>query len=69
MYVLSGSAQAGQQDALFQLNCLAGTDAAVTVLDENRTVAMTKGAFSDHFADGNAVHLYRIDGAAASCVK
>jgi hypothetical protein len=69
LYVLAGSAQAGQQDALFQLNCLAGTDAAVTVLDENRTVAMTKGAFSDHFADGNAVHLYRIDGAAASCVK
>jgi hypothetical protein len=41
----------------------------VTVLDENRTVAMTSGAFSDHFADGNAVHLYRIDGAEASCVK
>lgn len=69
LYVLAGSAQAGQQDALFQLNCLAGTDSAVAVLDENRSVTMTKGAFSDHFADGNAVHLYRIDGAAASCVK
>ena len=69
LYVLAGSAQAGQQDALFQLPCLGGTDAAVTVLDENRTVAMTSGAFSDHFADGNAVHLYRIDGAEASCVK
>lgn len=68
LYVLAGSAQAGQQDALFQMPCLAGTDAALTVLDENRTVAMTKGSFSDHFADGNAVHLYRIDGAAASCV-
>ncbi|MDV8147961.1 hypothetical protein [Arthrobacter sp. B10-11] len=69
LYVLAGSAQAGQQDALFRLNCLAGTDAAVTVLDENRTVSMTKGAFTDHFADGNAVHLYRIDGAAASCLR
>jgi hypothetical protein len=69
LYVLAGSAQAGQQDALFQMSCLAGADAAVTVLDENRTVAMTKGVFSDHFADGNAVHLYRVDGAAASCVR
>jgi hypothetical protein len=69
LYVLAGSAQAGQQDAIFQLACLAGAGAAVTVLDENRTVAMADGAFSDHFADGNAVHLYRIDGGAASCVK
>ena len=69
LYVLAGSSQAGPQDALFQMSCLAGTDAAVTVLDENRTVTMTKGAFGDHFADGNAVHLYRVAGAAASCVK
>jgi hypothetical protein len=69
LYVLAGSAQAGQQDAVFRLTCLAGAGAAVTVLDENRTVTMADGAFSDHFADGNAVHLYRIDGGAASCVK
>lgn len=69
LYVLAGSAQAGQQDATFQLTCLTGAAAAVTVVDENRTVPMADGAFSDHFADGNAVHLYRIDGAAGSCVK
>ncbi|MBT2538213.1 hypothetical protein [Arthrobacter sp. ISL-69] len=51
------------------LYVLAGAGAAVTVLDENRTVTMADGAFSDHFADGNAVHLYKIDGGAASCVK
>jgi hypothetical protein len=69
LYVLAGSTQAGQQDALFQFDCLARTDATVTVLDEARTVTMSKGAFSDHFSDGNAVHLYRIDGAAGSCIK
>lgn len=69
LYVLAGSAQAREQDAVFQLPCLAGAGAAVTVLDENRTVTMANGTFSDHFADGNAVHLYRIDGGAASCVK
>ena len=38
-----------------------------TVLDEGRTVAISNGIFRDTFEDGNAVHLYRIDEAAAGC--
>jgi hypothetical protein len=32
----------------------------VTVIDENRSLQATNGAFQDTFADGNAVHVYRI---------
>jgi hypothetical protein len=69
IYIIAGSAQAGQQQAAFQLSCMpnAGGAAAVTVLDENRTVDMNNGAFTDKFADGNAVHVYKIDGT-GSCV-
>ena len=37
-------------------------NATATVLGENRTLPVTAGSFSDSFADGNAVHIYRIDG-------
>jgi hypothetical protein len=66
LYVFAGSAQAGAQQAEFTLGCLPAAVTA-TVLDENRTVTISNGTFRDAFADGNAVHLYRIDGAAASC--
>lgn len=32
----------------------------VTVEDENRTIQMVGGKFTDTFADGNAVHIYRL---------
>ena len=67
LYVFAGSAQAGSQEAEFTLGCLPGTAVTATVLDENRTVAISNGTFRDTFEDGNAVHLYRIDGAAAAC--
>ena len=67
LYVFAGSAQADPQEAQFTLGCLPGTAVTATVLDEDRTVAISNGAFKDTFADGNAVHLYRIDGAAAAC--
>jgi hypothetical protein len=59
-YVFAGSRSAAAQSATFNLPCVG--DATVTVLDENRTIAMKGGTFSDSFADANAVHLYRIDG-------
>ena len=67
LYVFAGSAQADAQAAEFTLGCLSGTAVTATVLDEDRTVAIRDGTFSDTFEDGNAVHLYRIDGAAAAC--
>jgi hypothetical protein len=32
------------------------------VIDENRAVPITNRSFHDTFADGNAVHLYKING-------
>jgi hypothetical protein len=34
------------------------------VLDENRALPVAGGSFTDSFADGNAVHVYRLDGGA-----
>jgi hypothetical protein len=63
-YVLAGSNQAASQNATLTLPCVG--DAKVTVLDENRSMPVINGAFRDRFADGNAVHIYRIDGG-SSC--
>jgi hypothetical protein len=41
-------------------------DATATVLGENRTVPVQAGKVTDNFADGNAVHVYRVDGG-SSC--
>lgn len=70
IYIIAGSARAGQQDAELRLACMSksGGTHAVTVLDENRTIDMDGGAFTDKFADGNAVHLYKIDGT-GSCAR
>jgi hypothetical protein len=63
-YLLAGSNQNGAQTATFSLPCVG--DATVTVIDENRGLRVAGGQFSDRFADGNAVHIYRIDGG-SSC--
>ncbi|TAP27083.1 hypothetical protein [Arthrobacter sp. S41] len=57
-YVLAGSAQATKQTASFNLQCVGSTD--VEVLNENRTLHATEGAFADDFADGNAIHVYKM---------
>lgn len=58
----------GAATVRFDLRCAA--DGPVTVLGEERTLAIEDGAFTDAFADGLAVHLYRYDhdpGAAPGC--
>ena len=61
-YVLAGSDRNVASTASFSLPCV-GAGATATVLGENRTVPVSPaGGFSDAFADGNAVHVYRIDG-------
>jgi hypothetical protein len=63
-YVLAGStATSGQVDTL-TMSCVG--NATVTVLNENRTLTVTGGKFTDRFVDGNAVHIYRVDGG-SSC--
>jgi len=59
-YVLAGNETNQARAATFDVPCVG--DATVTVLDEGRTIPLIGGRFSDSFADGNAVHVYRIDG-------
>jgi hypothetical protein len=55
-YVFAGSRQPGAQTAT--LTIAAGS--TVEVLYEGRTRPLVNGQFTDSFADGNAVHIYRI---------
>jgi hypothetical protein len=59
LYVFAGSA-GSSTTGTFSMPCVG--NATATVLNENRSVAVTNGSFSDAFADGNAIHIYRIDG-------
>ena len=59
-YVFSGSSENASSTGTFSLPCVG--NATATVVGENRTIPVSGGSFSDSFADGNAVHIYRIDG-------
>ena len=63
-YVLAGSMENAASMANFAIPCVG--NATATVISENRTLRVTAGSFADSFADGNAVHIYRIDGG-SSC--
>ena len=58
-YVVAGSTRAARQAASFTLSCVG--DGRVHVVGEGRTLPLTAGSFSDEFADGDAVHVYRIE--------
>ena len=58
LYVLAGSTAATSHSVTVKLACSTGSSAEV--LDEGRSVPVVGGAFTDTFADGNAVHLYRL---------
>jgi hypothetical protein len=60
LYVFAGSA-GSPVEGRFSLRCAGSGKAAV--VGEDRTVPVRRGSFSDHFADGNAIHIYRIDDA------
>jgi len=60
LYLLAG-ATPGAGSAGFALPSCVG-NATATVLNENRTLPVTNGSFSDSFATDNTIHLYRIDG-------
>jgi hypothetical protein len=62
-YVFAGSAGSAATGH-FSIPCVG--DATATVLDEGRAIPVRGGVFEDSFADGNAVHIYRIDGG-SSC--
>lgn len=54
--IFVGSMQAASQTVTFTLGAPA---TSVQVLGEARTLPVTAGQFTDTFADGNAVHIYR----------
>jgi hypothetical protein len=57
LYVFAGS-RGSPVEGRFSLPCVGDTKAEV--IGENRTIPVRKGFFSDHFADANAIHIYRI---------
>ena len=59
LYVFAGSA-GSSVNGRFSLPCVG--DAKAAVLGEGRTISVRGGSFSDRFANGNAIHIYRIDG-------
>jgi hypothetical protein len=59
-YLFAGSRDTGRQSATFWTPCVG--NGTVRVIDEDRTIPLSDGAFTDTFADGNAVHIYRLDG-------
>jgi hypothetical protein len=59
-YVLAGSAENASTTGAFSIPCVG--NATATVLGESRSIPVVAGAWSDAFAGGNAIHIYRIDG-------
>jgi hypothetical protein len=58
-YVFAG-ARLGATTMTFSMPCIG--NATATRLGESGTATLTNGAFTDSFADKNAIHIYRIDG-------
>ena len=59
-WVIAGSSENQSSTGSFSIPCVG--NATATVVDEGRTIPVIDGSFTDSFADGNAVHIYRIDG-------
>jgi hypothetical protein len=59
LYLFAGSA-GSSVEGTFSLPCVGRARAAV--VGEGRSIPVRKGSFRDSFGDGNAIHIYRIDG-------
>jgi hypothetical protein len=58
-YVFAGSKENGAGTPTLSLS---GVDSGTaTVIGEDRAIPVLNSRFSDNFADGNAIHIYRID--------
>jgi hypothetical protein len=60
LYVFAGSLSDQAQTVTLKMPCVG--DATVTVIDEDRTIPVSNGSFTDTFANATTVHIYRIDG-------
>jgi hypothetical protein len=63
LYVFAGSLENASSTGTFSMPCV--RDATAVRLGEPGSVPVDDGSFSDTFADGNAIHIYRIDGGSA----
>ena len=59
-YVFAANKENSSASPTFALPCVGNATAVVD--GENRSIPVVNGQFEDQFADGNAVHIYRIDG-------
>jgi hypothetical protein len=59
-YVFAGSKETGNTTGRVDIPCVG--DATAVRLGEAGSVPLQSGSFSDTFADGEAIHIYRIDG-------
>jgi hypothetical protein len=60
-WIFAGRTQnGGQTSNTISLPCVGNATAAVD--GEGRSIPLTGGRLADSFADGNAIHIYRIDG-------
>jgi hypothetical protein len=59
-YVFAGSKENASSSSTWSLSCVG--NATATRIGETGSIPVTNGAFTDSFADGNSIHIYRIDG-------
>jgi hypothetical protein len=59
-YVFAGSKENASSSSTWSLPCVG--NATATRIGETGSISVTNGAFTDSFADGNSIHIYRIDG-------
>jgi hypothetical protein len=63
-YIFAGSGKPGTPPAANQsvtFTIAGAPNTTVTVVNENRTLTVTGGHFTDTFADANAVHIYKVN--------
>jgi hypothetical protein len=58
-YIFASPKASGSQSITFTL--AGAPSGTVTVLDENRTIPLTGGAFTDTFANDNTIHIYKVN--------
>ena len=60
-YVFAGATINGAATAPDTFTLAGITNGTAIVINENRSIPIVNGQFSDTFADGNAIHIYQID--------
>ena len=62
VYVLAGNRENVSRTGTMGLPCIGNGATAVKLGEDNERIPVIGGTFMDEFNDGNAIHVYRIDG-------